>query len=143
MVGFEQVEVRRVVMGTTRSHQAGSDVESLTIQIWAALDDCEHEWVVSHGDLDVVWLVNDSLRVGDREVNAAWPCVLYKPGRNNVWPVLGWGIIRRGGGILMPLPDLMVLHECPISMAERGHLVVNSYGEVELGMGKRPNRRIW
>ncbi len=72
----------------------GSDVKSLAIQIRAALNDGEYERVVSHGNLDVVGLVNDSLRVGDREVNAAWPRVSYEPGWNNVWPVLGWGVIR-------------------------------------------------
>jgi len=93
--------------------------------------------------LDVVGLVDDSLGIGDREVYSAWPRVLYEPGWNNVWPVLGWGVIRRGSGGLSSFPDLVVLHECPISIAERGCLVVNSYGKPELGMGKRPNRRIW
>jgi len=88
------MEVGRVIMGMVRCHKVGSDMESLTIQIWTALDDGKDEWVIGHGDLYVVGLVDDSSRVGDREVNSAWPLVLYEPGQNNVWPVLGWGVIR-------------------------------------------------
>src|SRR6266404_8586819 len=143
MICFEHVEVGGVVPGMVRCHQTGSDVKSLSIQIRAAFDNGQDEWVIGHGDLDVVGLVDDSSRVGDREVNSAWPCVSYEPGRNNVWPVLGWGVIRRGGGSLTLAPDLVVLHEGSIGIAERGRLVVNSYGEVELGMGNRPKRRIW
>jgi len=121
----------------------GSDVESLSIEIWATLDDGQDKRVIGHGNLDVVGLVDDSPGVGNREMDSTWPRVSYKPSWNNVWPILRWGVIRRGGGGLSSFPDLVVFHECPIGIAERGHLVVNSYGEAELGVGKRPKRRIW
>jgi len=88
------VEVGRVIAGTAGHHKMESDVKSLSIHIWTTLDDGKNERVICHDDLDVVGLVDDSSRVSDREMDSAWPLVSYEPGQNNVWPILGWGIIR-------------------------------------------------
>src|SRR6266404_514312 len=88
MIRLEHVEVGGVVTGVVHCHQAGSDVESLSVQIWATFDDGQDERIIGHDDLDVVRLVGVSSRVGDREMNSTWPHVSYEPSQNNVWPVL-------------------------------------------------------
>jgi len=101
----------------------------LSIQVGATLDDSEDKRIVGPDYLDVVRLVDDAIGVGDRKVNSPRSLVSYEPGQDNVWVVEGWGVV------FVPFPDFVVLHKGAIGMAERGHLMVNAYGKVELGMG--------
>jgi len=48
------------------------------------------------------------------------PLFLYEPSRHNVRPVLGWGVVRRGGGDGSELPGLAWCIVGPSAMAEGG-----------------------
>src|SRR6266404_9617006 len=138
VVGFEDMEVRGVVTGSACLHGTRHDVQSLPIQVWVVLDDGKDEGVVGHYDLYVVGLLGPSLQVGDREVNSSRSFVPYEPNRHNVWPVLGWGVVGRGGGDVAESPGLVVVHGGAIGVAEWGCLITNQYGKSEYGVGNGP-----
>ncbi len=140
VVSFKHEQVGGVVARLTFCHGAGRDVQGLTVQVQVVLHDGEDEGVISHDDLDVVRLLGPSLQVSDREVNSSRSFVPYEPNRHNVRPVFGWGVVGRHRGDSSELPGLVVVHDGPIGMAERGCLVANWNGKAELGVG---NRSVW
>src|SRR6266404_3566552 len=140
VVGFEHVQVRGVVVRTALLFDRWLNVQSLSIQVWVVLDAGEDKWVVGHYDLDVVGLLGMSLQVRDQEVNSSRSFIPYEPNRHNVWPVFGWGVVGRCGWDFTEFPGFVVAHGGPIGVTERGRLVANWYGKMELGVG---NRSIW
>src|SRR6266404_8744581 len=138
VVGFEHVQVRGVVVRTALLFDRWLNVQSLSIQVWVVLDAGEDKWVVGHYDLDVVGLLGPSLQVRDREVNSSRSFIPYEPNRHNVWPVLGWGVVGRGGGDVAESPGLVVVHGGAIGVAEWGCLITNQYGKSEYGVGNGP-----
>ena len=122
-------------------HKAGLDVECLPIEIRIVPDNHQDEGVVGHHNLNIVRLSGESLEVSNWEVDPPGSFVPHEPNRHNVCPVVvGWGVVGRGGRDVAEPPDLAMAHGGAIGMAERGRLIVNWYGESELGVG---NWSIW
>src|SRR6266404_1849354 len=143
VVCLEDGEVGGVVARTLRLVGAGLDVQSLAVEVWVVLDDGEDEGVIGHYDLDIVWLLGPALEICDREVNSSRSFVPYEPNRHNVRPVLGWGVVGRGGGNgVSELPGVAMVHGGAISVAEWGHLFADWDGEAEAGVGNGSVRNI-
>ena len=100
-------------------------MQGLSVQIRVILDDGQYKWVVSHYNLNIIRLSGDSLEVSDGEVDPPCSLVLHEPNWHNIWLVVGWGIVRRGGGDITEPPDFVMAHGGAIGMAERGGLVAN------------------
>ncbi len=117
-------------------------MEGLAIKVRVVPDYSQDKRVVGHHNLYIIRLVGDSLEVSDWEVNPSGSLVLHEPDWDNVCPVIGWGVVGRGSGGFSCFPNLAVTHGGPIGMAERGCLIANWYGKLELGVGNGSSRNI-
>ncbi len=62
-----------MVVGDTRS-----DMKGLSVHMGIPSDDCQYKRVVNHDDVDVVWMLSDSVGIGDGERDKVEPIVSYE-----------------------------------------------------------------
>ena len=79
-------------------HKLWCDVEGLAVEVGVVSDYSQDKRVIGHHNLNIVRLSGDSLEVSNWEVNPPGSLILYEPNQDNVCLVIGWGVVRQGGG---------------------------------------------